>query len=50
MQRETQHIASCTHCGRVFADGEDYWQVSIAEGYCEDNGCNWEDEYYKDNE
>ena len=44
MRRHTQSIENCTHCNKVFEDGEDYWKDSRNNCYCIDNECGWEDE------
>jgi hypothetical protein len=43
MKRYTQEIEKCSHCNRVFDDGEYYWKSSRIESYCYENKCGWED-------
>jgi predicted nucleic acid-binding Zn-ribbon protein len=44
MTRETQRIEECTHCGKVFDDGEQYWKDAHNRCYCYDERCGWNDE------
>lgn len=44
MKKEYQFIAECSYCGRIFENGEAFYQDALSKCYCYNNKCGWENE------